>query len=53
MTKLFYFLLVFNLFGVSLFSQQTVDSLSVKKTFTNWKGNLEQVDDVCVALIRF
>ncbi len=25
----------------------------LKTTFTNWKGNLEQVDDVCVALIKF
>lgn len=34
-----------------LSSEEQVQTLS--KTFENWKGNLEQIDDVCLAGIRF
>ena len=33
----------------SLASQKDI----LKTTFENWKGNLEQVDDVCIIGIRF
>ena len=46
MTKLFYFLVVFNLYGASLFSQQTAESLSLKKTFTNLQDALKNPDQV-------
>ncbi|MBC7494279.1 MAG: leucine-rich repeat domain-containing protein [Flavobacterium sp.] len=46
MTKLFYLLLVFSLCIASLFSQQTADSLSLKKTFTNLQDALKNPDQV-------
>ena len=46
MKNLFYFLVVFNLFSISFFSQSKVDSLSIKKTYTNLEEALKSPDKV-------